>query len=116
MPPHAIGDIYERTISSYGVKVIVRWEVDALFPPDPLDDPDTGPLPSDGTPIEFAVIDRRTAEDIATWSHRYNENQLDVVTQYISADPDNPTFHTITNPMQRFFRWENGLSLGVSRR
>lgn len=113
--PWSIGDTYQRSVTVAGVKLVVRWEVTAIADPSPDDDPN-GPGPTDGIPIDFAIVDRRTPEQVGTFSHMWNENQLDVVSQFISADPDAPTFHPITVPMRPFFGFAEGVSVGSRRR
>lgn len=113
--PWSIGDTYERSIASHGMQVIVRWEVTVIAAPSPDDDPIVGPEPTDGDPLDFAILDRRTPEQVAEFDSSYNGNRIELVTQYISADPDDPTWNTITNPMKSFFRFENGLSAGSKR-
>lgn len=62
--------------------------------------------------IEFAYIDRRT---VRTGTIRgYNFDQGTVDEQYLSADPDNPTWHTIRANMRRFFDDTGGIKGGFT--
>jgi hypothetical protein len=64
------------------------------------------------TTLEFAYIDRRAVRSGTLRGYKFDQGIIDE--QYLSADPDNPTWHTIRNNMKRFFPDDGGISGGWS--
>jgi hypothetical protein len=63
-------------------------------------------------PLRFAYIDRRTVRTGTLRGFKFDQGTIDE--QYLSADPDNPTWHDIRPNMRRFFPDDGGISGGFT--
>ena len=89
---YQVGDTIEAKLGFGGgqVSLRVRATVDAV---------DADGVPTARTPVEFAYVDERAVRTVTLRGGDFGE----LTDQYRSADRGTLTWHTITNPMRRFF-------------
>lgn len=93
----AIGEIVESGCSfeSGQIRLKLRSEVTAetIF--------DGVAVATAADPVEFAYIDTRTVRTGSIRGYKFGQGSLDE--QYLSADPDAPTWHEVLPNMKQYF-------------
>lgn len=103
----AVGDVHTSYVGLLDGQISLwyEWQIAATSV-----DADGAEVVTSANPLRFAYVDRRTIRTGTVRGYNFDSGTLDE--QYLSADPENPTWHEIRPAMRKFFDGTGGITGG----